>query len=51
VVLGTDFGDRMRQSFVADVALSDEVTLEQWRKRSALEHVKEQFSRLWQYWL
>jgi cardiolipin synthase len=51
VVLGTEFGDRMRKSFAADVALSDEITLEQWRKRSLAKRLKEQFARLWQYWL
>ncbi len=51
VVLGTEFGDRMRKAFVDDVARSDEITLAQWRKRSALERAKEQFARLWQYWL
>jgi cardiolipin synthase A/B len=51
VVLGTEFGDRMRKAFVRDVELSDQITLEQWRKRSAALHVQEQFARLWQYWL
>lgn len=51
VVLGKELGDRMRKSFAADVALSDEVTLEQWRKRSLAKRVKERFARLWQYWL
>ncbi len=51
VVLGTEFGDRMRKAFVADVAQSDEITLEQWHKRSAVTRVKEQFARLWEYWL
>jgi cardiolipin synthase len=51
VVLGAEFGDLMRNAFAADVAQSDEITLEQWRKRSLLKRAKEQFSRLWQYWL
>lgn len=51
VVLGTEFGDRMRASFANDVAHSEQVTLEQWRQRSLDLHLKEWFSRLWQYWL
>ncbi len=34
VVLGTEFGDRMRASFENDVAQSEQITLEQWRQRS-----------------
>ena len=51
VVLGTDFGDRMRAAFEDDVARSEQITLEQWRQRSFVLYLKEWFSRLWQYWL
>jgi cardiolipin synthase len=51
VVLGTEFGDRMRKSFAEDVERSEQITLEQWRKRSLGLRFKEQFARLWQYWL
>jgi cardiolipin synthase A/B len=51
VVLGTEFGDRMRASFADDVAQSEQITLEQWRKRPRALRLKEQFARLWQYWL
>ncbi|MGB7740817.1 MAG: hypothetical protein WBM03_17050, partial [Steroidobacteraceae bacterium] len=51
VVLGTEFGDRMRQSFADDVAHSEQITLEQWRQRSFVLRIKEWFARLWQYWL
>jgi cardiolipin synthase A/B len=51
VVLGTEFGDRMRAAFEDDVAQSRQITLEQWRQRSHILYVKEWFSRLWQYWL
>jgi cardiolipin synthase len=51
VVLGTEFGDRMRASFEDDVAKSEQITLEQWRQRSIDLYLKEWFSRLWQYWL
>jgi cardiolipin synthase len=51
VVLGTEFGDRMRAAFADDVAHSEQITLEQWRQRSFDLYLKEWFSRLWQYWL
>jgi cardiolipin synthase len=51
VILGPEFGDRMRESFNADLADSQEITLEVWRKRSIGSRMKEGFGRLWQYWL
>jgi cardiolipin synthase len=51
VVLGTEFGDRMRAAFEADVAKSEQITLEKWQHRSMLLRVKEWFARRWQYWL
>jgi cardiolipin synthase len=51
VVLGHDFGSRMRAAFDADLAESKQVTLEQWERRSPVQRLKEQFGRLWQYWL
>jgi cardiolipin synthase len=51
VVLGTEFGDRMRKAFERDVAQSEQITLQQWRERSLSLRLKEQFARLWQYWL
>lgn len=51
VVLGSEFGDRMRRVFEDDVARSSEITLARWRDRGLAERVKEAFSRLWQYWL
>jgi len=51
VVLGTDFGDRMRASFADDVTQSEQITLEQWRERSFILRIEEWFARLWQYWL
>ena len=51
VVLGKDFGERMRAAFEADLAGSRQVTLEGWQRRSPVERIKEQFGRLWQYWL
>lgn len=51
VVLGNDFGQHMRAAFDADLAASKQVTLEQWQQRSPVQRIKEQFGRLWQYWL
>ena len=51
MVLGTEFGDRMRAAFERDIRQSDQVTLEQWRRRPVLVRTKEAFARLWQYWL
>ncbi len=51
VVLGLAFGERMRAAFERDVAASQEITLEAWRQRGLVLRAKEQFSRLWQYWL
>lgn len=51
VVLGTAFGERMRAAFERDIADSEQITLEQWQRRSLDLRVKELFGRLWQYWL
>ncbi len=51
VVLGTEFGARMRAAFERDVAASDPITLGRWRERSIDLRARELFSRLWQYWL
>jgi cardiolipin synthase len=51
VVLGTEFGDLMRAAFASDVAKSEQITLEQWQRRSLVLRIKEQSARLWQYWL
>jgi cardiolipin synthase len=51
VVLGKDFGERMRAAFNADLAASKHITAEQWQQRSPLQRAKETFGRMWQYWL
>jgi cardiolipin synthase len=51
VVLGAEFGDRLRRSFDDDLAQSEPLTLAQWRQRPLGDHMKESLSRLWQYWL
>ncbi|MDO9599216.1 MAG: cardiolipin synthase [Azoarcus sp.] len=51
VILGMEFGERMRAAFERDVSQSEQITLEQWKRRSIDLRVMELFSRLWQYWL
>ena len=51
VVLGTEFGDRMRVAFTRDVAQSTQITLEHWQRRSPGTKFKERAARVWQYWL
>jgi cardiolipin synthase len=51
VVLGTEFGARMRASFEGDLAASKAITLEDWERRPLGDRVKEMFGRMWEYWL
>ena len=51
VVLGAEFGSRMRKAFDDDLAQSRQITLEEWESRTLDLRVKELFGRLWQYWL
>lgn len=51
VVLGNDFGARMRAAFLADLATSDPITLAQWRRRPLADRARELLGRLWTYWL
>ena len=51
VVLGPDFGARMRASFERDLAASREITLSDWERRPLNVRMKELFGRMWEYWL
>ncbi|MNG26375.1 Cardiolipin synthase [compost metagenome] len=51
VVLGTDFGEKMRAAFRADLAHSREITLATWQARAYSVRAQELFARLWEYWL
>jgi cardiolipin synthase len=51
VILGAEFGQRMRASFERDVAASRPITLQAWRQRPLGDRLKEAFGRLWEYWL
>lgn len=51
VVLGPEFGDKMRRAFLADLAQSKSILLKQWRNRTLNVRAKELIGRLWEYWL
>lgn len=51
VVLGSAFGKQVQTMFARDLAMSDEITLAQWRQRGLNLRLKEIFARIWEYWL
>ncbi len=51
VVLGAEFGAQVQAMFEKDLAASEAITLEQWRRRALTLRVKELFARAWEYWL
>lgn len=51
VILGPDFGERIRASFEKDLAASKPITLEEWKRRPIDVRLKELFGRMWEYWL
>ena len=51
VILGADFGRRMREVFFDDLKQSQAITAEQWHRRSPWLRVQEGAARLWEYWL
>ena len=51
VILGAEFGAKMREAFERDLAASNHITLEAWRGRGVGTRTKEWFGRLWEYWL
>ena len=51
VVLGPEFGSQVKAMFAKDLAASDEITREQWRRRGLGLRIKEIFAQTWQYWL
>lgn len=46
VILGRDFSQQMQAAYIADIAASDEIKLEQWQRRSILLRLKETGARL-----
>ena len=51
VVLGRGFARQMEAMFAADLAESDPITLDRWKKRPLLQRLREQMARLAAYWL
>ncbi len=51
VVLGREFGARLGAMFELDLSASQEIELEQWRKRPWHLRLQEALARLWEYWL
>ena len=51
IILGVDFGREMEKLFASDVAASEQVSREEWDRRSIKERFLEFFSRLGERWL
>jgi cardiolipin synthase A/B len=51
VMLGERFSAQMKAAFEKDLAASDRITPEEWKRRPLVMRVKEHFARMWQYWL
>jgi cardiolipin synthase len=51
VIIGRDFAAQMAAMFAADLAQSEAITRERWRKRGVLIRLKEWVARLGAYWL
>lgn len=51
VILGGNFGEEMREVFLADQAQSYAITLQGWQRRPLDVRVKEQLGHMWEYWL
>ena len=48
VVLGKETGERLADDFTADLQHAEAIDAAQWARRSALEHLRESFWRLWE---
>lgn len=48
VVLGKETGEKLANDFLADLQHAQAIDLEQWRHRSALERLRENFWKLWE---
>ncbi len=51
VVLSREFAEEMEEMFIMDLAESDEILLEQWQKRPAIQKIKEAFGHIFFQWL
>ena len=51
IVLSQSFGDQMRAAFQADLAQSQQLTMEKWSDRGLWLRVQEMSAGMWEYWL
>jgi cardiolipin synthase len=51
IILGRDFATEMEAMFEKDIEKSNQILLEQWKKRPFKDRMKEWLTRLLQYWL
>lgn len=51
VVIGTEFSGQMEALFKKDLEQSDQIHLDKWKERPLLNRSKEQFYRLFRWWL
>jgi cardiolipin synthase len=51
MILGHDFAAEMEAMFAKDLEESDQIHLEQWKKRPLVDRLKEFFTRLIAHWL
>jgi cardiolipin synthase len=51
IVLSATFGDQMRSAFQADLAQSEQLTMEKWSSRGLKDRLQEITAGMWEYWL
>ena len=51
VILNREFAVEMEKMFARDLAESDQILLEKWQKRPALQKIREAFGHLFVRWL
>ncbi len=51
IVLSASFGDQMRAAFQADLAQSQQLTMDKWSSRGLKARLQEITAGMWEYWL
>jgi len=51
VILSREFAMEMEKMFAADLAESDQIRWEEWKKRPLLSRIREGFAHLFSHWL
>lgn len=51
VILGRGFSAQMERVFADDIKESEQILLDNWKRRSLLLRLKEHFAMIWAYWL